>query len=105
MTLNPNADRMKRAGFDQEALDLVELAMGANLSPERQAAIKREQEQAEREKLRRERQELLNLADAALDGKHGPEGKELALEILDGQNGGRSDFNLSSLRTAIRRLK
>lgn len=105
MTLNPNADRMKRAGFDQEALDLVELAMGANLSPERQAAIQREQEQAEREKLRKERQDLLNLADAALEGKYGPEGKELALEILDGQNGGRSDFNLSSLRTALRRLK
>lgn len=105
MTLNPNAGRMKSAGFDQEALDFIEKAMGANLSPERQAAIQREHEQAEREKLRKERQDLLNLADAALEGKHGAEGKELALEILDGQNGGRSDFNLSSLRTALRRLK
>jgi hypothetical protein len=96
---------MKRAGYDAEALAHVERAMGATLSPERQAAIQREQELVEREKLRKERQELLDLADAALDGKHGPEAQQLALDILDGSNGGRSDFNLSSLRTALRRLR
>lgn len=105
MSLNPNAEAMKRAGYDAEALANVERAMSANLSPERQAAIRAEQERLDREKLRKERQELLDLADAALDGKHGPEAQALAVEILDGTNGGRSDFNLSSLRTAIRRLK
>ncbi len=66
---------------------------------------RRAEEERQRAKLKQERAELLSLADAALDGKYGPEGKELALDILDGSRGGRSDFNLGHLRTAIRRLK
>jgi hypothetical protein len=72
---------------------------------EREMQARRDEEERQRARLKQERAELLELADKALDGKYGPEGKELALEILDGTNGGRSDFNLSSLRTAIRRLK
>jgi hypothetical protein len=70
---------------------------------ERQARA--DEEARQRARLKQERAELLELADKCLDGKYGPEGKELALELLDGSRGGRSDFNLSALRTAIRRLK
>lgn len=68
-------------------------------------AAQRDEEERQRAKLKQERADLLELADNALDGKYGPEGKELALDILDGSRGGRSDFNLGHLRTAIRRLK
>jgi len=66
---------------------------------------RRAEEERQRAKLKQERAELLELADKALEGKYGAEGKELALDILDGTRGGRSDFNLGHLRTAIRRLR
>lgn len=105
MTLNPNANRMKRAGFDEECLASIETAMSANLSPINMVAAQREDEARQRAKLKQERAELLTLADKAEAGDFGPEVKEAALEILSGINGGRSDFNLGHLRTAIRRLK
>lgn len=105
MTLNPNADRMKRAGYDQEALDVIEKAMAANLSPINMVAAQREEEARQRAKLQQERAELLALADKAEAGGFGPEAKEAALSILAGINGGRSDFNLNHLRTALRRLR
>jgi hypothetical protein len=105
VSLNPNADRMKRVGFDQECLDAIERAMGANLSPAQLSASQREEEAKQRAAMKREREELLALADKAEAGGFGPEVKEAALEILSGHNGGRSDFNLTHLRTAIRRLK
>lgn len=105
MTLNPNAERMKRAGYDQEALDAVERAMGANLSPLNMAAAEREEAERQRAKAKKERDELLALADKAEAGGFGAEAKEAALEILADINGGRSDFNLNHLRTALRRLR
>lgn len=63
------------------------------------------EEERQRAKLKQERAELLEMADKALDGKWGVEGKELALDILDGTRGGRSDFNLGCLRTALRRIR
>lgn len=105
MSLNPNRERMKAAGFDQECLDNIELAMAVTLRPEREAAARRAEELRQREKLKQERAELLEMADKALEGKYGQEGVELAVELLDGARGGRSDFNLGCLRTALRRLR
>lgn len=66
---------------------------------------RRDEEERQRQQLREERKALLELADKAEAGTWGPEGKQLALEILDGREGGRSDFNLGRLRTALRRLR
>lgn len=105
MPINPNHEAMRRAGYDAEALEAVERAMSANLSPAALAAAQRAEEERQRDQLRQERQDLLALADKALDGKYGPEGVELARDLLAEREGGRSDFNLSRLRTAIRRLR
>lgn len=102
MALNPNHDRMKAAGFDRETLETIERTMAVTLSPERQAAARLEQEQKQREAIRHEQEALRALADAAETGKYGPEGKELARQLLVG---GRTQFNLSALRSAIKRLR
>lgn len=85
--------------------DMREVVASCYPTDAREMQARRDEEERQRARLRQERQDLLELADKAEDGKFGPEGKELAAEILDGSNGGRSDFNLSSLRTALRRLK
>jgi hypothetical protein len=96
---------MKAAGFDQEALDLVEKAMAANLSPAALAAAQRDEELRQRAAIKREREELLALADKTIEGKYGPEGVQLTKDLLSEAEGGRSDFNLKRLRTAIRKLR
>lgn len=85
--------------------DLHEVVASCYPTDSAEMAARRADEERQRAKLKQERAELLALADAALEGKHGAEGKELALDILDGSRGGRSDFNLNHLRTAIRRLR
>lgn len=102
MPLNRDHDRMKANGYDQEALDALEKAMALTLAPERQAAIRRAEEQRQREAIRAELESLKTLADAVETGQYGPEGKELARHYLAG---GRTDTNLRELRDAIRRLR
>lgn len=97
-----NLQRMRAAGFDQQTLEYAATAIGANLSPERLADIQRDEEQRQRAKLRAERQALLDLADKAEAGGYGKEGIEVARRCLAG---GRTDFNLSALRAALRRLR
>lgn len=102
MPLNRDYDRMKAVGYSQEALDALERAMALNLSPERQAEIRREEEERQRLAIRAEQERLRALADAAEAGRYGPEGKEVARLVLAG---GRTDKNLRELRDAIRRLR
>lgn len=102
MPLNPNYDRMKAEGYDREALELVEKAMTVGLSPARQAEIRREEEHRQRQAIRAEQESLRALADGAEAGTYGPEGKELARQLLAG---GRTNFNLSALRAALKRLR
>jgi hypothetical protein len=94
-----------RRRLEQLPPDLRDIVASCYPTDAAEMAAQRDEEERQRAKLKQERAELLELADKAEEGKCGPEGKELALELLDGSRGGRSDFNLGCLRTAIRRLK
>lgn len=102
MPLNPNHDFMKSRGYDRETLELIEKTMALNLSPERQAAIRAEEQQRQQKAIRDELDGLKALADRVEAGAYGPEGKEIARRLLAG---GRTDSNLRELRDTIKRLR
>jgi hypothetical protein len=71
-------------------------------SAEHEAAAKRDQEERDRQRLREERLELLQLADEAEAGVYGQLAVEAARRLLAS---GRTNFALSSLRSALRKLR
>lgn len=82
--------------------ELREFLIASCPTPETEAAAKADQEARDQHRLREERQCLLELADDAEAGLYGPDGQDLAQRFLAK---GRTNFALSNLRTAIRKLR
>ena len=71
-------------------------------TPEMEAAARADAAEREQQRLRDERKALLELADDAEAGVYGPDGKDVAQRFLAN---GRTNFALSNLRSAIRKLR
>lgn len=82
--------------------DLRDLAAACYPTEATEAAARLELEREQRRAIRAEQESLRALADGAEAGTYGPEGKELARQLLAG---GRTHFNLSALRAALKRLR
>lgn len=95
----PSDAQQRLARLPAELRDVVASAFP---TPEAEAQARQDQEARDRQRLRDERQRLLQLADECELGVYGPLGIAAAKKLLAT---GRTDFNLSSLRSAVRKLR
>lgn len=83
--------------------DLREIAASCYPSDAMEMVARREATEREQRKLEDERDALLTLADQVMDGRYGKEAMQEAERIF--RDGGRTNFNLGRLRTALRKYR
>lgn len=82
--------------------ELREFLVASCPTAEMEAAARADRAERDRQRLADERKALLELADDAEAGVYGPDGKDVAQRFLAN---GRTNFALSNLRSAIRKLR
>lgn len=83
--------------------DLKEIVAACFPDADAEAKTRTWQQQRDAARLRQEKRDLLDLADRAEAGEFGPIGKATAQQVLE--HGGRTMFNLSTLRSALAKLR
>lgn len=95
-------DADAKARLSRLPADLRDVVAAALPTPEAEAQARRDQDERDRQRVREERQQLLQLADECELGVYGAVGVEVAKRLLAS---GRTNFALSSLRAAVRKLR